>query len=179
VEIPIEHYSATGIYGARPKLAAARTAKRSSANIPGRDQLNRVPSHHGQSHNMQSHNPEMQGEHHAKFRRGLEQFNAGQFFDAHESWEEIWLSSAEPDKSFLQGIIQIAAAFHHYTYGNMRGARSLLEAGLRRVAPFPPRYQGIHLETLREAARNWAADLAAGRDPGTEQVPQIHLSAKD
>jgi predicted metal-dependent hydrolase len=125
---------------------------------------------------MPVHKPGTQSEYQAKFRRGLEQFNAGQFFDAHESWEEIWLSSPEPHKTFLQGIIQISAAFHHYTYGNMRGTRSLLEAGLRRVGPFPPQYAGIHLELLREAARSWIAALAAGCDLGGEKVPRIHLS---
>jgi predicted metal-dependent hydrolase len=128
---------------------------------------------------VQAFNLKAPDEYRSKFRRGCEQFNARQFFDAHESWEEIWLGSPEPDKSFLQGIIQIAAAFHHYTYGNMRGARSLLEAGLRRVAPFPPRHNGIQLEMLREAAREWAAAFAADRDLGAANVPQIHLSEKE
>ena len=60
-------------------------------------------------------------EHSERFAAGLKQFNSRLFFDAHETWEEIWLASAEPDKTFLQGIIQIAAAFHHYGRGNMRG----------------------------------------------------------
>jgi predicted metal-dependent hydrolase len=128
---------------------------------------------------MPVHKTETQSEHRAKFRRGLEQFNARQFFDAHESWEEIWLSSPEPHKTFLQGIIQISAAFHHYTFGNMRGTRSLLEAGLRRVGPFPPRYAGIRLELLREAARDWVAALADGDDLGCEKVPQIQMSGDD
>jgi predicted metal-dependent hydrolase len=125
---------------------------------------------------MPVHKPETQSEHNGKFRRGLEQFNARKFFDAHESWEEIWLSSPEPHKTFLQGIIQISAAFHHYTCGNMQGTRSLLEAGLRRVGLFPAQYSGIHLELLREAARVWIAALAAGGDPGSEKVPRIDLS---
>ena len=72
-------------------------------------------------------------EHQEKFRRGVVQFNTRLFFEAHETWEEIWLASPEPEKTFLQGIIQIAAAFHHYGRGNTRGARTLLEAGLRRL----------------------------------------------
>lgn len=145
----------------RSSIAIGGHQSASSANIPGGIPL---------------HKSETPSEHRAKFRRGLEQFNAGQFFDAHESWEEIWLSSPEPHKTFLQGIIQISAAFHHYACGNMRGTRSLLEAGLRRVGPFPPRYAGIHLDLLREAARGWVVALAAGDDPGSENVPRIHLS---
>jgi predicted metal-dependent hydrolase len=128
---------------------------------------------------VRAHNPELPKEHQARFRRGLEQFNARQFFDAHETWEEIWLDSSEPNKTFLQGIIQITAAFHHYTHGNMRGTRSLLEAGLRRVAPFPPQHNGIHLEALREAARLWVTALGAEHDLGIEKLPQIHFSQND
>jgi uncharacterized protein len=121
---------------------------------------------------------EAPGEYQTKFHRGLEQFNARLFFDAHETWEEIWLSSPEPNKTFLQGIIQVAAAFHHYGNANLRGTRTLLEAGLRRLAPFPAVHHGIELELLREAARDWTMALAADRDLGIAKVPQIHLSEK-
>ena len=108
------------------------------------------------------------------FRRGVEQFNTGCFFDAHETWEEIWLRSPEPDKTFLQGIIQVAAAFHHYSRGNARGALSLLQAGLGRLARFPDAYHGIALGALRAAAQAWAAALASGGSPGPElPVPRI------
>ena len=114
----------------------------------------------------------------AKFRQGIAQFNARHFFDAHETWEEIWLQAAEPDKTFFQGIIQIAAAFHHYTRGNVRGACSLLTAGLRRLAAFsavhPGIAYGIALDPLRAAAQHWVAALGEGRDLGVAQLPKIH-----
>jgi len=112
-------------------------------------------------------------EHQEKFRRGVEQFNSRHFFEAHETWEEIWLASPEPEKTFLQGIIQIAAAFHHYTRGNTKGARNLLEAGLRRLERFPDTYNELALEALRAAARNWADTLTRGNDLGPAQVPTI------
>jgi hypothetical protein len=113
-------------------------------------------------------------EHHeANFSRGIELFNTRRFFNAHEVWEETWLASAEPRKTFLQGIIQIAAAYHHYLRGNCAGACSLLTAGLRRVDPFPDDYHGIALEPLRVAARQWYDLLREGRDPGADRLPQI------
>ena len=112
-------------------------------------------------------------EHQDKFRRGVEQFNTRHFFEAHETWEEIWLASPEPEKTFLQGIIQIAAAFHHYTRGNNRGTRTLLEAGLRRLDNFPAVHNQLALEALRQAARDWTDALTRGQDPGAAQVPTI------
>jgi len=114
------------------------------------------------------------------FRRGIEQFNTGRFFDAHETWEEVWLRTPEPEKTFLQGIIQVAAAFHHYSRGNARGAHSLLQAALGRLAGFPDVHHGIALGALRAAAQEWAAALAAGRNPGPEDpVPRIELAGSD
>jgi hypothetical protein len=111
------------------------------------------------------------------FRRGIEQFNAGRFFEAHETWEEVWLRSPEPEKTFLQGIIQITAAFHHYSRGNTRGTRSLLEAGLGRLERFPDAHRGIELAALRMEAKAWAAALAAGRPPAAQTpLPQIKFT---
>ena len=108
-----------------------------------------------------------------KFRRGLDQFNHGHFFEAHETWEEIWLPAPEPEKTFLQGIIQVAAGFHHYTRGNRSGAGSLLQAGVKKLDRFSRKHRGLKLEELRAAARRWIAALAAGTDPGREELPRI------
>jgi len=99
----------------------------------------------------------------AAFARGLKQFNAREFWHAHESWEAIWLTAPQPDKSFLQGIIQIAAAFYHHQRGNLQGMRSLMRRGLAKVEGFPPRYRAVRLEELRRAVRKW---LAAGEMEG-------------
>jgi predicted metal-dependent hydrolase len=112
-------------------------------------------------------------EHEARFRLGIEQFNKRHFFEAHETWEEIWLATPEPDKAYLQGIIQIAAAFHHYGRGNAKGTRSLLEAGLRRLERCTAGHFGISMEELRAVAREWVVALTAGRDLGTTRIPKI------
>jgi uncharacterized protein len=118
-------------------------------------------------------------QHHEAFRRGIEDFNAGRFFEAHEVWEEIWLRSPEPEKTFMQGIIQVAAAFHHHSRGNARGTRNLLQAALERLEPFPDGHCGIDLATIRTEVKKWVAELGAGRVPGVETpFPQIKLTAR-
>jgi predicted metal-dependent hydrolase len=108
-----------------------------------------------------------------KFREGLEHFNRGRFFEAHESWEEIWLPAAEPEKTFLQGIIQVAAAFHHHQRGNRAGTKSLLRAGLKKLERFPSQHRGIQLEKLRAAARRWLGALTAHAEPVHPKIPRI------
>jgi predicted metal-dependent hydrolase len=108
-----------------------------------------------------------------KFERGLRHFNAREFFEAHEVWEEVWLVEAEPEKTFLQGIIQIAAAFHHYRRGNTNGAESLLAAGIVKITRFPADHRGLAIHDLREETRFWARALGEMQRPGDESLPAI------
>ena len=104
---------------------------------------------------------------------GLRCYRNEEFFLAHEHWESIWLNCDEPEKTFLQALIQIAAAFHHLQRNNRIGAASLLRAALRRLEPFPAAYGGVEVEALRESIRAWLGMLD-GEGPGREiPYPQI------
>jgi predicted metal-dependent hydrolase len=86
---------------------------------------------------------------------GLQCYQNEEFFRAHEHWEGVWLIVEEPEKTFLQALIQVAAAFHHFQRKNLRGAASLLQAALRRLGSFPAVYEGIEVESLRKCIREW------------------------
>ena len=111
-----------------------------------------------------------------KFQRGISHFNAQEFFEAHEVWEEIWLVEAEPEKTFLQGIIQIAAAFHHYCRENPDGAESLLAAGIVKLLRFQADYRGLAIEDLRAAAKQWARSIGQGERPNRAEIPRLRES---
>lgn len=108
-----------------------------------------------------------------KFQEGFEHFNQKEFFEAHESWEEIWLRAPKPEKPFLQGIIQVAAAFHHYRRGNREGCESLLRQGLKKLDKWPAVHRGLALDPLRSSVRWWLAELHAGRTPRDEDLPRL------
>lgn len=114
-----------------------------------------------------------------KFREGLHRFNTGLFFEAHESWEEIWLAAPEPEKTFLQGIIQVSAAFHHYRRDNRQGAESLLREGLRKLDRFPVVHRGMAVGNLRDFIRGWLGALASDDKAGLDRVPHFQPSAED
>ena len=111
------------------------------------------------------------------WQQGIEQFNRREFFDCHESWEQIWLPAPEPDKTFLQGIIQVACAFHHELRGNRAGAESLLRRGLAKIEQFPADYRGIQLEGVRVAARKWSKAFA-DRSRLPDELPVIRLKTE-
>jgi predicted metal-dependent hydrolase len=110
------------------------------------------------------------------FQKGLDAFNSARFYDAHEEWEEVWLSSPHPEKMFLQGLIQVAAAYHHYLRSNVRGARWLLREGTAKLESFPEVHRGIELGRLRSIAQWWLAALDGGERPAREAIPLIEIS---
>src|SRR5882762_11212858 len=94
-------------------------------------------------------------------REGLRCFNSGAFFEAHEHWESVWLAAQEPEKTLLQGLIQVAASFHHFQRGNCAGTISLLRAALRRLDEYPDIFAGVMVAPLRTAIRSWLEALEA------------------
>jgi len=117
--------------------------------------------------------------HEDPWQHGIEQFNRREFFACHESWEEIWMPAPEPDKTFLQGIIQVACAFHHELRGNRAGAESLLRRGLAKIERFPAGYRGLQLEALRVVARRWSEAFRCGRKLPVEELPVIDASGEN
>ena len=107
------------------------------------------------------------------FQKGLDAFNSAHFYDAHEHWEEVWLETPNPEKIFLQGLIQVAAAFHHYSRDNSLGCRNLLRAGLDKLDQFPQAHSGLAIEPLRASVRLWIVDLEAGESPENTRIPRI------
>lgn len=85
------------------------------------------------------------------FRAGIEQFNAGQYFHAHDTWEEIWRVVTGRHKMFYQGLIQLAVALHHLERGNHRGAEKLIATARQRWADLPECYAGLELSVLLNA----------------------------
>jgi uncharacterized protein len=86
---------------------------------------------------------------------GLRLYDAGEFFAAHEAWESVWLLAREPEKTFLQGLIQVTAAFHHLQRENRLGTARLLRAALGRLEHFPAYFGGISVDLLRNDIRTW------------------------
>jgi hypothetical protein len=86
---------------------------------------------------------------------GVRLFNTQKFFEAHEALEAVWLKASGEQKTFLHGLIQIAAAFHHLTRDNMAGFQSLLEKGLTKLENCGESRGGIELAGLLEQLRPW------------------------
>ncbi|HEY3126449.1 MAG TPA: DUF309 domain-containing protein [Candidatus Limnocylindria bacterium] len=89
--------------------------------------------------------------------RGIEQFNAAEFFEQHETLELLWRDTRTPVRALYHGILQVGVGFHHWRNGNFHGASTLLEEGIERLRPFAPRCHGVEVDTL-------IADATAARE---------------
>lgn len=105
------------------------------------------------------------------YLRAVSLFNNATFFEAHEAWEDVWRPAVEPEKKFLQGLIQVAVAFHHHANGNLAGARSLLERGNRNLTGYPENFGGIRLGALRQSLEQWRRALDEGKP--VPPLPQL------
>ena len=74
------------------------------------------------------------------FEKGLNEYEKGDYFEAHEAWEDLWSDYNFPDRKFIQGLIQLSVSFVHLSNGNMIGARNLLKNCEQKFSV----YKGIH-----------------------------------
>ena len=107
---------------------------------------------------------------HPAVAEGIALFNSRRFFEAHEVLESLWLKEQSDGKLFLHGLIQVAAAFHHYMRGNREGFSSLLEKGARKLTLHSENSYGIDLEDLLKQIRPWLA-TARAKDPTATTLP--------
>ena len=106
---------------------------------------------------------------------GLRLYDAGEFFAAHEAWESVWLRAQEPEKMFLQGLIQVTAAFHHLQRNNPQGTALLLQAALGRFERYPARFGDISVTLLCNDIREWLQALEAGAPEPQLGPVRIHV----
>ena len=99
---------------------------------------------------------------------GIRRFNAGEFFAAHEAWEELWQTLPEgPHRQSYQVLIQMAVALELYRRSIPAGVlRTRLRYQRRLAALSAPMSTGIDLLALSAAMDQAMAEILA-----TDPVP--------
>ena len=92
----------------------------------------------------------------ALMAQGRAAFNAGQFYEAHEFWEEVWNVIDDPDRKFVQGLIQIATGLHKLAAGRRDVATTLFHKALTKLdgpPEAPDVLDGVDVAAARNGAR--------------------------
>jgi hypothetical protein len=93
---------------------------------------------------------------------GLACYRNQKFFEAHEHWEDVWNELVDPERAFLQGLIQVTVAMHHYQRANFLGTERQLRRALERLERCPACFRGIDVAALRGDLCEWLRGLEKG-----------------
>ena len=93
--------------------------------------------------------------------RGIELFNAGEYFESHEVLEEVWGPSRGEERLFLQAIIHFAVGLYHRRQGNPIGTELQLRKALSKLAGYLPVYRGIDTARLYREGQTALTDCDA------------------
>ncbi len=117
-------------------------------------------------------------------RRGIEEFNAGQYFEQHETLELVWRAELRPIRDLYRGVLQIGVGCLQLERGRAVGAVKMIDRAAKWLQPFRPACQGIDVDRLlADAARLREAIETAGIDR-PDQVdrrlfPKVHFEMTD
>lgn len=115
------------------------------------------------------------GERRRLLRDGIDQLHRGDFFAAHETWEEVWRSTTPEPKTLLQGLIQVAAALHQIRDLQRReGPRRTLAKARRNLEPYAPSALGLDIEGLLRSVAAWQ-DWIERQDGEPPEPPRVRV----
>src|SRR5215471_14212995 len=97
---------------------------------------------------------------HPLYLEGIEHFNHCDFFESHESWEDLWTDYRGPSRKFYQGLIQAAVALFHFGNGNIRGAKKLYHSTRGYLEPYRPKHLGLDLDKFLNEFHQCLAEVA-------------------
>jgi predicted metal-dependent hydrolase len=122
----------------------------------------------------------------AALEAGLEAYDRGDFFEAHELLEPAWMGTSDlAERALYQGLIKIAAGYVHAVRGNpvgvarnLHGARTHLDTALRldrevgSQAGIDVALLLVRLDARLRAIAAIPDELAAGRGPLIDLMPE-------
>jgi len=95
------------------------------------------------------------------FKQGLTHYQRGDYFEAHEAWEDAWHEATEPtDRALLKGLVQAAVCLEHARRGNPRGCVRMADRCANTLAGVGV-HRGIDTPSLVAALNQWVAPVRA------------------
>ncbi len=85
-------------------------------------------------------------------RQGIEYFNRGMFFEAHEELEAAWKAEPGAVRNLYRGILQVAVAYHHLERDNFNGAIKVFTRSKRWLNQFSGVWMGIDMDRFKADA---------------------------
>jgi len=113
----------------------------------------------------------------ARLREGIGLFNERRFFECHEVLEALYHETDAVNKPFVEGLIQLAAAFRIFCeFDEVKGPVRMIYQALVRFENYQPDFLQVRVSETTAAMEAWAkqAEQAASAPPPSS-VPKISL----
>jgi uncharacterized protein len=91
-----------------------------------------------------------QGRLHPKAIQGMQLFNQGRYFEAHEALEAAWRAESGPVRDLYRGILQVGVVYLHITQFNYPGALKVYQRCRKWLLPWPETCRGVAVGQLRQ-----------------------------
>lgn len=89
------------------------------------------------------------------FKAGLTAFQTGDYYEAHEHWEELWPDPSLPDRQCVHGLIQVAVSLFQARQDNLIGAGSMMDKAMVKFSKAPENWNSIKLNDFVGVAKTW------------------------
>jgi len=101
---------------------------------------------------------------------GMELFNHGEYFAAHEALEAAWREERGPIRELYRGILQAAVVYLHILRGNYAGAFKVYQRSRKWLDPWPETCRGVAVGQLR---RDLGAAITSMQALGPERIERF------
>lgn len=109
------------------------------------------------------------------FHEGIELFNDGEFFEAHEAWEDVWANCTGDKARFYQGLIQAAVTLEHINRDNPRGVQKVWRSMLTKFDGLPDVMMGVNIRELVDALEEVVRPILAMETRPGQQPYEVSL----
>ncbi|HAC81047.1 MAG: DUF309 domain-containing protein [Candidatus Binatia bacterium] len=107
----------------------------------------------------------------------LDLIRSRQWFEAHESLEDLWREAEGKRRRHLQGLLHIVVSLEHLRRGNPRGCQGQWDKARQRLADVPPCFAGLEIPGWMDELEVFfrRLDLAAAAEARlfTQPIPEI------
>src|SRR5690606_5454817 len=106
-------------------------------------------------------------------QEGIRKFNAGEYYEQHDLFEEQWMAIETPGRDLYRAVLQVGVAYFQIQRGNYRGALKMLQRSVQWLVTLPDTCQGINIKKLREDSFRVRAELER---LGEERISEFDMS---
>lgn len=82
--------------------------------------------------------------------KGIEEFNRGEYFEAHELLENAWMEDESTGRDVYRAMLQVAVAYYQVMRGNYPGALKLFLRIRQWLDPLPEMCKGVDIARLKK-----------------------------